>query len=145
MSDSRKAETPFKSDDVYFLSRASGQIAIAIENALAYREISELKDKLSQEKLYLEEEIRSEWGFEQIIGNSEVLKHVLRMVETVAPSDSTVLLLGETGTGKQPIARAINDTSHGKGRTFVKLNCAAIPTGLLESELFGHEKSAFTG
>jgi len=112
---------------------------------LAYREISELKDKLSQEKLYLEEEIRSEWGSEEIIGNSGVLKHVLQMVETVAQSDSTVLLLGETGTGKELIARAIHDRSRRKERTFVKLNCAAIPTGLLESELFGHEKGAFTG
>src|SRR5271170_2084493 len=141
----RTTETPFVPEDVDFLSRASGQIAIAIENALAYREISELKDKLAQEKLYLEEEFRSEMGFEQIIGNSATLKHVLQQVETVAPSDSTVLLLGETGTGKELIARAIHDRSRRKQRTLVKLNCAAIPTGLLESELFGHEKGAFTG
>jgi len=112
---------------------------------LAYLEISELKDKLAQEKLYLEEEIRSEMNFEQIIGNSSALKHVLVLVETVAPSDSTVLLLGETGTGKELIARAIHGRSQRKDRTLVKLNCAAIPTGLLESELFGHEKGAFTG
>ena len=112
---------------------------------MAYREISELKDKLAQEKLYLEEEFRSEMGFEQIIGNSTALKHVLQQVETVATSDSTVLLLGETGTGKELIARAIHDRSRRKQRTLVKLNCAAIPTGLLESELFGHEKGAFTG
>src|SRR3984885_4262796 len=124
---------------------AAGQIASAIDNASAYREISELKDKLAQEKLYLEEEIRSEMNFENIIGNSPPLKHVLELVETVAPSDSTVLLLGETGTGKELIARAIHDRSRRKERTFVKLNCAAIPTGLLESELFGHEKGAFTG
>jgi formate hydrogenlyase transcriptional activator len=141
----RTTETPFSPEDVDFLSRASGQIAIAIENALAYHEISELKDKLAQEKLYLEEEIRSEMNFENIIGNSPALKHVLELVETVAPSDSTVLLLGETGTGKELIARAIHDRSRRKDRTFVKLNCAAIPTGLLESELFGHEKGAFTG
>jgi len=141
----RTTETPFSPGDVDFLSRASGQIAIAIENALAYHEISQLKDKLAQEKLYLEEEIRSEMNFENIIGNSPVLKHVLELVETVAPSDSTVLLLGETGTGKELIARAIHDRSRRKDRTFVKLNCAAIPTGLLESELFGHEKGAFTG
>jgi len=141
----RTTETPFVPEDVDFLSRASGQIAIAIENALAYREISELKDKLAQEKLYLEEEFRSEMGFEQIIGSSAALKHVLQQVETVAPSDSTVLLLGETGTGKELIARAIHDRSRRKQRTLVKLNCAAIPTGLLESELFGHEKGAFTG
>jgi formate hydrogenlyase transcriptional activator len=141
----RTTETPFTPEDVDFLSRASGQIAIAIENALAYREISELKDKLAQEKVYLEEEFRSEMGFEQIIGNSSGLKHVLQMVETAAPSDSTILLLGETGTGKELIARAIHDRSRRKQRTFVKLNCAAIPTGLVESELFGHEKGAFTG
>src|SRR6202008_1438963 len=121
------------------------QIAIAIENALAYRQISELKDKLAQEKLYLEEEIRSDSNFENIVGNSPALKHVLQLVETVAPNDSTVLLLGETGTGKELIARAIHDRSRRKDRTFVKLNCAAIPTGLLESELFGREKGAFTG
>src|SRR5580693_7680765 len=141
----RTTETPLTQEDVDFLSRASGPIAIAVENALAYREISELRDKLAQEKLYLEEEFRSEMGFEQIIGNSAALKHVLQQVETVAPSDSTVLLLGETGTGKELIARAIHDRSRRKQRTLVKLNCAAIPTGLLESELFGHEKGAFTG
>jgi formate hydrogenlyase transcriptional activator len=135
----------FTREDVDFLREASGQIAIAIENALAYHEISQLKDKLAQEKLYLEEEIRSEMNFENIIGNSPALKHVLELVETVATSDSTVLLLGETGTGKELIARAIHDRSRRKDRTFVKLNCAAIPTGLLESELFGHEKGAFTG
>jgi formate hydrogenlyase transcriptional activator len=111
----------------------------------AYREIAELKDKLAQEKLYLEDEIRGEIDFEGIVGQSSALRHVLNLVETVAPSDSTVLLLGETGTGKELIARAIHDRSHRKERTFVKLNCAAIPTGLLESELFGHERGAFTG
>src|ERR1700746_440272 len=141
----RTTETPFTPEDVDFLSRSSGPIAIAVENALAYREISQLKDKLAQEKLYLEEEIRSEMDFEQIVGSSAALKHVLQLVETVAPNDSTVLLLGETGTGKELIARAIHDRSRRRERTLVKLNCAAIPTGLLESELFGHEKGAFTG
>jgi formate hydrogenlyase transcriptional activator len=141
----RTTETPFSPGDIDFLSRASGQIAIAIENALAYHEISQLRDKLAQEKLYLEEELRSEMNFENIIGNSPALKYVLELVETVATSDSTVLLLGETGTGKELIARAIHDRSRRKERTFVKLNCAAIPTGLVESELFGHEKGAFTG
>src|ERR1700746_2080833 len=145
MSILRTTETPFSQEDINFLSRASGQIAIAIENACAYHEISQLNEKLAQEKLYLEEEIRSEMNFENIIGNSPALRHVLELVETVAPSDSTVLLLGETGTGKELIARAIHDRSRRKERTFVKLNCAAIPTGLLESELFGHEKGAFTG
>src|SRR5579863_3348151 len=129
LATSRTTETPFRPEDVDFLGRASGQIAIAIENALAYKEISELKEKLAQEKLYLEEEIRTDSGFERIIGKSAALKRVLQMVETVAPSDSTVLLLGETGTGKELIARAIHDRSRRKDRTFVKLNCAAIPTG----------------
>jgi formate hydrogenlyase transcriptional activator len=141
----RTTEPSFTPDDIDFLTQAAGQIAIAIENALAYHEISELKDKLAQEKLYLEEEIRSEMNFENIVGNSPALKHVLELVETVAPSDSTVLLLGETGTGKELIARAIHERSRRKDHTFVKLNCAAIPTGLLESELFGHERGAFTG
>jgi len=114
-------------------------------NVFPFRDVSELNDKLAQEKLYLEEELRSEMNFDQIVGDSAALKHVLELVETVAPSDSTVLLLGETGTGKELIARAIHDHSRRKDRTFVKLNCAAIPTGLFESELFGHEKGAFTG
>ena len=141
----RTAERPYDADEIDFLRLVGGQIAIAIENALAYEEITRLKDKLAEEKLYLEEEFRSEMGFERIIGSSPALKHVLQLVETVAPSDSTVLLLGETGTGKELIARAIHERSRRKERTFVKLNCAAIPTGLLESELFGHEKGAFTG
>jgi formate hydrogenlyase transcriptional activator len=145
LSIARITEDPFTEGDLEFLSQAAGQIAIAIENALAYKEISELKDKLAQEKLYLEEEIRSDMNFENIVGNSPTLKHVLELVETVAPNDSTVLLLGETGTGKELIARAIHDRSRRKDRTLVKMNCAAIPTGLLESELFGHEKGAFTG
>ena len=142
---SRVSLDSFTPEDVEFLSQAAGQIAIAIENALTFEEVCKLRDKLAQEKLYLEEEIRSEMSFENIVGNSPALKHVLELVETVAPSDSTVLLLGETGTGKELIARAIHDRSRRKDRTFVKLNCAAIPTGLLESELFGHEKGAFTG
>jgi formate hydrogenlyase transcriptional activator len=141
----RTAKHPYDADEIEFLTQVAGQIAIAIENALAYEEITRLKNKLAEEKLYLEEEFRSEMGFEQIIGSSPALKHVLQLVETVAPSDSTVLLLGETGTGKELIARAIHERSRRKERTFVKLNCAAIPTGLLESELFGHEKGAFTG
>src|SRR5882724_2235675 len=141
----RRNNVPFSKDDTEFLTEVAGQVAIAIENALAYQEISELKDKLAQEKLYLEEEIRSEMNFEQIIGTSSSLKKVLELVETVASSDSTVLLLGDTGTGKELIARAIHEHSRRNLRTFVKLNCAAIPTGLLESELFGHEKGAFTG
>src|SRR5437660_8352699 len=141
----RRVENSVSSEDVDFLLQTAGQIAIAIENALAYREITELKNKLAQEKLYLEDEIRGEMDFEGIVGQSSALRHVLNLVETVAPSDSTVLLLGETGTGKELIARAIHERSRRRERTFVKLNCAAIPTGLLESELFGHERGAFTG
>jgi formate hydrogenlyase transcriptional activator len=140
-----RVENSIRPEEVDFLLRAAGQLAIAIENRLAYRELAELKDKLAQEKLYLEDEIRGEIDFEGIVGQSSALRHVLNLVETVAPSDSTVLLLGETGTGKELIARAIHERSRRKERTFVKLNCAAIPTGLLESELFGHERGAFTG
>jgi formate hydrogenlyase transcriptional activator len=145
MALARRQENSFDADEVAFLTQVAHQVAIAIENALAYGEIAELKDKLAQEKLYLEDEIRGEMDFEGIVGQSSALRNVLRLVETVAPSDSTVLLLGETGTGKELIARAIHDRSRRKDRTFVKLNCAAIPTGLLESELFGHERGAFTG
>lgn len=144
----RRAECIFSPADVDFLMRAAGQVAIAIENALAYREIAELKDRLAQEKLYLEQEIRSDAdveGMVGIVGQSPALRQVLHLVDTVAASDSTVLLLGETGTGKELIARALHDRSHRKDHTLVKLNCAAIPTGLLESELFGHERGAFTG
>ena len=140
-----RVESSFSAEDVDFLLRGAGQVAIAIENALAYGEIAELKDRLALEKLYLEDEIRGEMDFEGIVGQSTALRHVLQLVETVGPSDSTVLLLGETGTGKELIARAIHERSRRSGRTLVKLNCAAIPTGLLESELFGHEKGAFTG
>jgi formate hydrogenlyase transcriptional activator len=138
-------ENPLTQDDVDFVVQIASQVAVAVENALAYGEIAELKDRLAQEKLYLEDEIRGEMDFEGIVGQSTALRHVLELVETVAPSDSTVLLLGETGTGKELIARAIHERSRRKDRTLVKLNCAAIPTGLLESELFGHEKGAFTG
>ncbi len=140
-----RVKSASNSEDVEFLMRAAGQVAIAIENALAYREIAELKDRLALEKLYLEGEIRSEADFEGIVGQSSALRHVLQTVETVAASDSTVLLLGETGTGKELIARAIHDRSRRKDRTLIRLNCAAIPAGLLESELFGHERGAFTG
>lgn len=142
---SRLENIPFSRDDVSFLMQIASQVSIAVENALSYRQISELTNKLAQEKLYLEDEIRTEANFEDIVGKSEPLHHVLKMVETVAPTDSTVLIFGETGTGKELIARAIHDLSSRNANTFVKLNCAALPAGLLESELFGHEKGAFTG
>jgi formate hydrogenlyase transcriptional activator len=141
----RLRDDAFSQADVNFLAQVANQIALAVENALAYREIRELKEQLSKEKLYLEDEIRTEMNFAQIIGNSASLRRVLKHVETVAPTDSTVLIYGETGTGKELIARGIHDLSPRRSKPFVKLNCAAIPTGLLESELFGHEKGAFTG
>ena len=140
-----KREDAFTAQDVKFLHQVGAQVAIAVENALAFKEIDELKDKLAVEKLYLEEEIRSELNFEEIIGDSASLKRALAQVELAAPANTTVLLLGETGTGKELFARAIHNLSPRKERTFVKVNCAAIPSGLLESELFGHERGAFTG
>jgi formate hydrogenlyase transcriptional activator len=141
----RRRAQVFTPEEVEFLTQVANQVAIAVDNALAYGQIAALKDQLAQEKLYLEEEIRSEMHFEDIVGQSAVLRHVLRQVETVAPTDSTVLISGETGTGKELIARAIHQLSPRRPQAFVKLNCAAIPTGLLEAELFGHEKGAFTG
>jgi formate hydrogenlyase transcriptional activator len=138
-------DNAFSGHDTEFLKQITNQVAIAVENALAFGEIRDLKDQLSKEKLYLEDEIRTEMNFAQIIGNSTSLRRVLKQVETVAPTDSTVLIYGETGTGKELIARGIHDLSPRRSKPFVKLNCAAIPTGLLESELFGHEKGAFTG
>lgn len=138
-------EDAFTDDDAELLNQVGKQVAIAVENALAFREIDELKNQLKEEKLYLEEEIRTEYNFEEIIGNSPALKRVLQEVETVAATDSTVLIYGETGTGKELIAHAIHNLSQRRERTLVKVNCAAIPTGLLESEFFGHERGAFTG
>jgi formate hydrogenlyase transcriptional activator len=139
------AEKTFSDEEVAFLTQIAKQVAIAVENSVAYGQIAELRDHLAQEKLYLEDEIRSELNFEGIIGKSDALRRVLTHVETVAPTDSTVLIYGETGTGKELIARAVHNLSTRGSNAFVKLNCAAIPTGLLESELFGHEKGAFTG
>jgi len=138
-------EDAFADDDEKLLSRIGAQIALAVANSMAYQEISSLKDKLAKEKLYLEEEIQTAYNFEEIVGDSRTLKLVLKEVQTVAATDSTVLILGETGSGKELVARALHNLSGRRERTFVKLNCAAIPTGLLESELFGHEKGAFTG
>ena len=138
-------DRPVSDDDVSLLSQVAVQIAIAIENALAYRQIQALKDRLAEEKLYLEEEIQTEHNFGEIVGESPAFQAALRKTETVAATNAAVLILGETGTGKELVARAIHDLSPRRSRTFVKVNCAAIPTGLLESELFGHEKGAFTG
>ena len=140
-----RQESFFTAGDLHFFSQVAGQIAIALDNALSYQRIEELNAHLAEEKVYLEDEIRTDNRFEEIVGQSRALKAVLKQVETVAPTDSTVLIFGETGTGKELLARAIHDLSSRRQGTFVKLNCAAIPTGLLESEMFGHEKGAFTG
>ena len=138
-------EDNFPAKDAELLQHVANQIAIAVENSLAYHEEVKRANQLSEEKLYLQDEIRSEYNFEEIIGESAGLKDILGQLQTVAPTDSTILILGETGTGKELIARAIHHLSTRRERTLVKVNCAAIPTGLLESELFGHEKGAFTG
>ena len=135
----------FSPNQFPLLTRVAGQIAIAVRNAVSYERIEELNAQLAREKLYLEDEIRSDNQFEEIIGRSKALERVLREIQTVAPTDSTVLISGETGSGKELVARAIHQLSSRGEQAFVKLNCAAIPTGLLESELFGHEKGAFTG
>jgi formate hydrogenlyase transcriptional activator len=135
----------FSTADIELVQQVAAQIAIAVENALAFKQIDALKDKLAEEKLYLEEEIRSAFNFEEIIGDSPAIRRALAQVELVAPAGTTVLILGETGTGKEVIARAVHNLSPRKERTFVKVNCAAIPSGLLEAELFGHERGAFTG
>jgi formate hydrogenlyase transcriptional activator len=141
---SRSAGT-FGEGDLIPLGQIANQIAIALDNALAYQRVSQQKERLAEEKLYLQDEIRTEHNFEEIVGQSRAIRKVLKQIETVAPTDSTVLILGETGTGKELLARAVHNLSPRHGKTFVRVNCASIPSGLLESELFGHEKGAFTG
>ena len=142
---SSRKENAFSEHDAGKLAQVAGHVAMAVNNALAFRQIAELRDRLNQEKKYLEEEINLENRFDDIVGESSGLRNVLRQIETVAPTDATVLIQGETGTGKELLARALHRLSPRNERTFIKLNCAAIPAGLLESELFGHEKGAFTG
>ena len=142
---SRRSGEPFTDDEVDLLVQVARQIAIATENSLAYRELSQIKDKLATEKLYLEDEIRTDQNLGNMVGESQAFQAVLSGIQVVAPTDATVLIEGETGTGKELVARALHDLSGRSKRSFIKVNCAAIPATLLESELFGHEKGSFTG
>ncbi len=141
----RTSEQQFHEDDVELLVQVARQIAIAIENSLAYRELAEMKERLAYEKLYLEDEIRLDKNFGEMLGESFAFQNVLKNIQIVGPTEATVLILGETGTGKELAARAIHQRSGRSKNSFIKVNCAAIPSSLLESELFGHEKGAFTG
>jgi formate hydrogenlyase transcriptional activator len=141
----RLSPVPFTNEELDGIARVAAQIALALENALAFGEIASLKDRLARENIYLEEEIRGAQHFGEIVGESRALKRILSQVDTVAATDATVLLLGETGTGKELLARAIHAASERRGRSLVTVNCATSPAGLLESEWFGHERGAFTG
>ena len=142
---SSRKPNAFGEEERDLLSQIGTQISLVLDNALAYGRLRASHDDLQDQRLYLESEISSEFNFEDIVGNSSAIQNVMKQVAIVAPTDSTVLLHGETGTGKELVARAVHRGSPRRERTFVKLNCAAIPSGLLESELFGHEKGAFTG
>lgn len=141
----RRSTQPFTEDEIELLVQVGRQVAIAMENAVAYRELTELKDKLATEKLYLEDEIRFDQNIGNMIGEGPAFQAVLSGIQVVAPTDATVLIEGETGTGKELVARAVHDLSGRSRKSFIKVNCAAIPATLLESELFGHEKGSFTG
>jgi PAS domain S-box-containing protein len=145
MTVANRRENAYTQRDAEMLLQVASQVAMAVNNALAFKQIAELRERLDQEKQYLEDEINLDHRFEDIVGESTGLRNVLRHIETVAPTDATVLIQGETGTGKELLARAVHRLSPRHERTFIKLNCAAIPAGLIESELFGHEKGAFTG
>lgn len=138
-------ESAFRQEELGLLSQVGNQVALAIENALAYEKVAEARNQLNTEKTYLEDEIRYDHNLEDIVGKSRALRETLSKAEVVANTDATVLLMGETGTGKELIARLIHNLSSRRDHTFVKLNCAAVPSGLMESELFGHERGAFTG
>ncbi len=140
-----RTPSQYSEEDIAFLSQVARQLALALDNALSYEEIRNLRDQLHRENVYLQEEIKSDYNFEEIVGDSPALRKVLRSVESVAATDSTVLILGETGSGKELIARAIHRLSPRHTRPLIKVNCVALPAGLVESELFGHEKGAFTG
>ena len=141
----RMTDHGWAADEVEFLVEVANQIAMAVENALSYRELEEIKERLATEKLYLEDEIRLDQNIGNMVGEAPAFQAVLKSVQIVAPTDATVLILGETGTGKELVARAIHELSGRSKGSFVKVNCAAIPASLLESELFGHEKGSFTG
>ena len=145
LSFSSQAIDAYGSEDRELMEHIGRHVTIAVENALAFEKIAMLRQRIEDEKVYLEEEIRSEYRFDEIVGNSPALRKVLKQIETAAPTDSTVLIQGETGTGKELVARAIHQLSQRNQATFVKLNCSAIPSALIESELLGHEKGAFTG
>ena len=140
-----EAKNRYSEADAELLQEVANQVALAIANMKSYEEIAALKARLEKENVYLQEEIRTVHNFEEIVGNSPTLLELLRRVDQVAPTDSSVLIYGETGTGKELIARAIHDRSARKNRPLVKVNCSAISAGLVESELFGHVKGAFTG
>jgi formate hydrogenlyase transcriptional activator len=141
----RMSEDAWAHQDVEFLAQAASQIAIALENSLTYRQLEKMKERLATEKLYLEDEIRLDHNIGNMVGDGPAIQSVLRSIQTVAPTDATVLITGETGTGKELVARAVHELSSRRKGSFVKVNCAAIPASLLESELFGHEKGSFTG